>query len=102
MATTKEILNFLREKDFSEEELEHYIDDMVADAREDAANNAIYQFVSKKRQFIDRREKRLKEEFRNHILPEINEDRQRIKLERAQGVYKENRKKKKRLQKQRM
>jgi hypothetical protein len=99
MAKTKEILNFLRDKDFTEEELERELNRMVFDEREDAANHSLYQFVSNKRKFVDNREKRLRTEFQ-FVLQEINEDRNRIKLERAQANYKENRKLKKSLQKQ--
>ncbi len=99
MASTKEILNFLRDKDFSEEELERYINELVYEKKVKASNDSLYQFTTKKRSFLDKRDARLIAEFNDHILPEINDLRQAVKLARAQGVYKANRKAKKNKQK---
>ena len=95
MASVKEIISFLRDKDFTEEELARYLDEMVADVAQNSADCAIFQFVKKKRDFTDKRNKRLRSEFRDFILDELNKDRQNIKLDRAQDVYKANRRRKK-------
>ena len=101
MITIDAILNHLRDKEFSEDELRKYLEDLLYEGRESAACDSLFQFNGKRRRFIDKREKRLREDFKNDILIDINEARQVTKLARAQDRYKENRKIKKEQEKPR-
>lgn len=98
MANIKKILDFLRDKDFTEEELEYHLADMLVEAKEDAANQAVYQFTTKRREFIEKRNARLATECKDFVIEELNEERKLIKFKRAQDTYKNNRAEKKKLQ----
>ena len=90
------IVNYLRNKEFTEDDLIKLLEQMKAEHRTDAANTAIAQFNEKKARFKGQRLKRLEREFYDLVLKEINESRKKHKEERAQEGYKENRKRKNR------
>lgn len=92
---SQDIINHLRDQEFEEGELLALINQLVREKMEFAANRAVRQFNEARQKFRDKRDERLKQEFRDYVLSEINELRSYTKNLRAQAMYKENRKKKK-------
>lgn len=89
------VLSYLREKEFTEEELRDLLKQVSRGDMEYASNKTLGWIIDHLREFKNKREASWRLEFRNVILPEINEVRRERKLERAQETYKQTRKAKK-------
>lgn len=90
----QDIFNHLRESEFSEEELGALIDEKELQDRTWQANKTLSWLISKLSIFKRKREQRLREEYRNKVSPELNNQRANTKFERAQAMYKANRERK--------
>jgi hypothetical protein len=90
------VISYLRDKEFSEEELINLLRQSLEEYGIHTANISLAQFTEKVRTFKDKRDQRLREECINFVVHELNEERREIKLARAQDQYKINRRAKKR------
>ena len=93
-----DIINYLRDKEFAEDELVGLLNQLVREKKEMAANRAIRQFNEARGRFRAKREERLRREYKDRIGYEIANDRAVKKNERAQAMYKKNRAAKKKEQ----
>jgi hypothetical protein len=92
--TIDNIITYLRDKEFTEEELKALLKQLLDEHGENKACLALAQFTERLHEFKSKREKRLVEECINYIIPELNEARNVIRLQRAQVQYKKTRKNK--------
>jgi hypothetical protein len=92
--TIDNIITYLRDKEFTEEELKALLKQLLDEHGENKACLALAQFTERLHEFKSKREKRLVEECINYIIPELNEARNVTRLQRAQVQYKKTRKNK--------
>jgi hypothetical protein len=85
------LISYLSDKEFTEDELKALLRQMLEQHGENKACLALAQFTERLHEFKERRKKRLVEECINYIIPELNEARNVTRLQRAQVVYKKNR-----------